>query len=237
MIQLVFDAARRARGARATTPTRSATASTRAPSAPPGTTTSSSSSAGRIRSCYPAAGSHANFFDEALYLGSSAERGRRLRRHARADVRRAARSCRRSRATRPQARAAFPWIAFEGRWGELQRGVLQRPDRAEPEDAVDGADHAGPRAGATRSYAVPGRRRARHRRDRLLLRRGRGGLERAAAGALDQPLPFAGRARSRSLVLLVLCCSRARRGGRRAAPPRAPARVGPDPRRRRARCT
>ena len=36
---------------------------------------------------HPAAGSHANFYGESLYLGSSAEAGRRLRRHARADLR------------------------------------------------------------------------------------------------------------------------------------------------------
>ena len=74
MIQLIFDAndAREALGER---PSRSATASTRAPSAPAGTTTSSSSVGGTHPVVYPAAGSHANFYDEALYLGSSAEQG------------------------------------------------------------------------------------------------------------------------------------------------------------------
>ena len=126
MIQLVFDADDAARGARRRRPSRSATASTRAPSGRTGTTTSSRSSTARIRSCYPAAGSHANFYDEALYLGSSADAGRRLRRHARA-----ARELVPVVHTIPSdpaaAQAAFPWIAFEGRWGELQPAFYNGP--------------------------------------------------------------------------------------------------------------
>ena len=67
---------------------------------------------------YPAAGSHANFYSQALYLGRSAAQGvgcddtegpyRELLPHV---------------AVIPQARAdylrAFPWLAFQGRWGEL----------------------------------------------------------------------------------------------------------------------
>ncbi len=75
---------------------------------------------------YPAAGSHANKFTEALYLGSSAEAGvgcdrtlgphRELRPVVKAipqDVRAAA--------------EAFPWIGFEGRWGELQKAFFNGP--------------------------------------------------------------------------------------------------------------
>ena len=75
---------------------------------------------------YPAAGSHANKFTEALYIGSSAEQGvgcddtqgphvehRPLVRTVPSDP--------------AAARAAFPWIAFEGRWGELQEAFFNGP--------------------------------------------------------------------------------------------------------------
>ena len=75
---------------------------------------------------YPAAGSHANKFTAALYLGSSAEAGvgcddtRGPHVELLPDVR-----------TIPSdpgaARAAFPWIAFEGRWGELQKAFFNGP--------------------------------------------------------------------------------------------------------------
>ena len=75
---------------------------------------------------HPADGSHANFFDEALYLGSSAEEGvgcddtRGPTIEVRPDVR-----------TIPSdsaaARAQYPWIGFEGRWGELQPAFFNGP--------------------------------------------------------------------------------------------------------------
>ena len=75
---------------------------------------------------YPAAGSHANKFTEALYLGSSAEAGvgcddtRGPHVEFIPDVK-----------TIPSdpaaALQAFPWIAFEGRWGELQRAFFNGP--------------------------------------------------------------------------------------------------------------
>ncbi|MGH3022601.1 MAG: hypothetical protein ACRDNI_03000 [Gaiellaceae bacterium] len=75
---------------------------------------------------YPGAGSHANKYTEALYLGSSAEAGvgcddtRGPHRELRPDV-----------ATIPSdpeaAAAAFPWIEFEGRWGELQPAFFNGP--------------------------------------------------------------------------------------------------------------
>jgi hypothetical protein len=75
---------------------------------------------------YPAAGSHANFFDSGLFLGSSAEQGvgcdNTTGPHD--DLRPAV-------ATIPsdpaQARAAFPWIDFQGRWGELQPAFFNGP--------------------------------------------------------------------------------------------------------------
>ena len=74
------DPARLRRGARRPrrSPARrrpSATASTRAPSGRRGTTPSSTLVGGTHPVVHPAAGSHANFFGEALYLGSSASEG------------------------------------------------------------------------------------------------------------------------------------------------------------------
>jgi hypothetical protein len=75
---------------------------------------------------YPAAGSHANKFDEALYLGSSAESGVGCD-----DTRGPHRELQVTVETIPSdaeaARAAFPWIAFEGRWGELRPAFFNGP--------------------------------------------------------------------------------------------------------------
>lgn len=75
---------------------------------------------------YPAAGSHANKYTEALYLGSSAEAGvgcddtRGPHRELRPAVQ--------VIASDPGAAArAFPWITFEGRWGELQAAFFNGP--------------------------------------------------------------------------------------------------------------
>jgi hypothetical protein len=75
---------------------------------------------------YPAAGSHANKFTEALYLGSSAEAG------VGCDDTRGPHDVLRPRVkTIPSdpaaASEAFPWITFEGRWGELQRAFYNGP--------------------------------------------------------------------------------------------------------------
>ncbi len=75
---------------------------------------------------YPAAGSHANKFTEALYLGSSAEAGVGCD-----DTRGPHREVRPAVATIPSdaaaAATAFPWIDFEGRWGELQKAFFNGP--------------------------------------------------------------------------------------------------------------
>ncbi|HET9287912.1 MAG TPA: glycerophosphoryl diester phosphodiesterase membrane domain-containing protein [Gaiella sp.] len=102
---------------------------------------------------YPAAGSHANKYTDALYLGSSAEAGvgcddtRGPHIELRPDVR--------TIPSDPSAAGeAFPWIGFAGRWGELQRGFFNGPTgpnlksqwTAPIEWAEDWRD---------RSYAVP----------------------------------------------------------------------------------
>ncbi len=75
---------------------------------------------------YPAAGSHANKFTEALYIGSSAEAGVGCD-----DTRGPHVELRPNVETIPSdleaAREEFPWIAFEGRWGERQRAFFNGP--------------------------------------------------------------------------------------------------------------
>ena len=75
---------------------------------------------------YPAAGSHANFYESALFLGSSASEGVGCD-----DTTGPSRQLRPTVQTVPSDPAAaqdrFPWIAFEGRWGELQRSIFNGP--------------------------------------------------------------------------------------------------------------
>ena len=75
---------------------------------------------------YPGAGSHANKYTEALYLGSSAEAGVGCD-----DTRGPHRELRPVVKTIPSdpaaAREAFPWIGYEGRWGELQPAFFNGP--------------------------------------------------------------------------------------------------------------
>jgi hypothetical protein len=75
---------------------------------------------------YPAAGSHANKYDEALWLGSSAEAGVGCD-----DTRGPHREVSPRVETIPSAREAaaeaYPWIEFEGRWGELQEAFFNGP--------------------------------------------------------------------------------------------------------------
>jgi hypothetical protein len=75
---------------------------------------------------HPADGSHANFFGQALYLGSSAEEGVGCddTRGPSIDVRPVVQTIPTAQAA---ARAAFPWIAFEGRWGELRPAFFNGP--------------------------------------------------------------------------------------------------------------
>jgi hypothetical protein len=81
---------------------------------------------GRRPVVYPAAGSHANFFTGALHLGSSAEQGVGCD-----DTRGPHVELRPTVHTIPSdpsaARTGFPWIAFEGRWGELQDAFFNGP--------------------------------------------------------------------------------------------------------------
>jgi hypothetical protein len=75
---------------------------------------------------HPAAGSHANFYGEALYLGSSASEGVGCddTRGPTFDVRPVVKTI---PSDEQQARSQFPWIAFEGRWGELRPAFFNGP--------------------------------------------------------------------------------------------------------------
>jgi hypothetical protein len=102
---------------------------------------------------YPADGSHANKFEEALYLGSSAEAG--VGCDDTEGTHRELRPVVKTIPSDPDAAAqAFPWITFEGRWGELQKAFFNGPTGpnlkqqwAEPIEWSDGWRE--------RSYAVP----------------------------------------------------------------------------------
>jgi len=75
---------------------------------------------------HPAAGSHANFFGESLYLGSAADEGVGCddTRAPTFDIRPIVHTI----PTDPAAaRAAYPWIAYQGHWGELQPAFFNGP--------------------------------------------------------------------------------------------------------------
>ena len=102
---------------------------------------------------YPAAGSHANKYSAALWLGSSAEAGvgcdDTLGPHRDLSPR-----VETIPSDRAAAEAEYPWIAFEGRWGELQKAFFNGPTGpnlktqwTEPITWSDGWSE--------RSYAVP----------------------------------------------------------------------------------
>jgi hypothetical protein len=76
---------------------------------------------------HPADGSHANFYGEALYLGSSASEGVGCddTRGPTVDVHPTVVTIPSSEAA---ARSRYPWIAFEGRWGELRPAFFNGPE-------------------------------------------------------------------------------------------------------------
>ena len=102
---------------------------------------------------FPAAGSHANKFGDALYLGSSAEAG--VGCDNTEGPHREIRPLVKTIPSDPAAAAqAYPWITFEGRWGELQKAFFNGPTGpnlktqwTEPIEWSDGW--------RDRSYAVP----------------------------------------------------------------------------------
>ncbi len=131
---------------------------------------------GRRPVVYPAAGSHANFFDPALYVGSSGEQGVGCD-----DTRGPHLQIEPKVITIPSetsaASAALPWITYEGRWGELQDAFFNGPTgpnlKEQWTEPVTWSEGWRPRA-----LRRADERRLRHRRDRLLLP---GGRDRARA--------------------------------------------------------
>jgi hypothetical protein len=102
---------------------------------------------------YPAAGSHANKFTPALYLGSSGEAGVGCddTRGPHVDLRPDVKTIPSDPAA---AEKAFPWITFEGRWGELQTAFFNGPTGPNMKDQwtapIEWSQHW-----RDRSYAVP----------------------------------------------------------------------------------
>jgi hypothetical protein len=103
---------------------------------------------------HPAAGSHANFFGEALYLGSSAEEGVGCddTRGPTFDVRPVVRTI---PGDQVESEKTFPWIAFEGRWGELRPSFFNGPTgpnlKSQWTAPIDWSS-----GWRSRSYTVPG---------------------------------------------------------------------------------
>ena len=178
---------------------------------------------------YPAAGSHANKFTAALYLGSSADAGVGCD-----DTQGPHREIRPVVLTIPSdpaaAADAFPWITFEGRWGELQKAFFNGPTgpnlKEQWTSPIEWAN-----GWRDRSYAVPAGG-SWDRRHRPLLLRRRARLRDPGQAAAE---PRRDRARARSAPRPDRL--RDRPGdvdARRPAARRAAAHVGPDPLRVRA---
>ena len=102
----------------------------------------------------PGRGSHANFYGEALFLGASGSQGVGCDDTRGPDV-----ELHPKVLTIPSdpaaARARVPLDRVPGTLGRAPAGVLQRADRAEPQDAVDRADPLVARSWRDRSFAVP----------------------------------------------------------------------------------
>ena len=104
------------------------------------------------------------------------------------------------------ARTAFPWIEFEGRWGELQPAFFNGPTGPNMKSAVDRSRSM---VGRLEHAELRGadRRCVRNRRDRLLLQRGRA-RGRGSRPAAPQPRPHG-------------ACSRCAAGARQSSWPPA----------------
>ncbi len=103
---------------------------------------------------HAAAGSHANYFDDALYLGTSAEQG-----FGCDDTRGPADDVRPAVAVIPSdpdaARAAFPWIGYEGRWGQREEAFYNGPTGPNTKDSWTRPISYQEEKGRDVSYAVP----------------------------------------------------------------------------------
>jgi hypothetical protein len=103
---------------------------------------------------HPADGSHANFYGEALYLGSSASEGVGCddTRGPTFDVRPAVETI---PSAQSEAVRAFPWIDFPGRWGEQRPSFFNGPTGPNVKDQWTHPIEWS-QGWRDRSYAVPG---------------------------------------------------------------------------------
>ncbi|KAB7744675.1 hypothetical protein GA707_08770 [Nostocoides sp. F2B08] len=103
---------------------------------------------------YPAAGSHANFFESALFLGTSAEQG-----FGCDDTRGPSDDIRPTVAVIPSdpaaARADFPWIGYQGRWGQREQSFYNGPTGPNMKESWTQAITYQDENGRDVSYAVP----------------------------------------------------------------------------------
>ena len=103
---------------------------------------------------YPAAGSHANFFESALFLGTSAEQG-----FGGDDTRGPSEDVDASVAVIPSepaaARDEFPWIAYQGRWGQLEESFYNGPTGPNMKQSWTHPVTYPAETGRDVSYAVP----------------------------------------------------------------------------------
>ena len=127
MIQLVFDAATPARGAAALAAVQVGYSQHEGAERAAWDDAKLERVGGTHPVVHPAAGSHANFYDEALYLGRVGVPGRRLRRHPGADDPTSVRGRGRSRAIPPRPPRRSPGSASRP-LGRAASGVLQRPE-------------------------------------------------------------------------------------------------------------
>ena len=103
---------------------------------------------------HPAAGSHANFFVDALYLGTSAEQG-----FGCDDTRDPDDDLSLTLAVIPSdpaaAQAEFPWIAFQGRWGQREESFYNGPTGPNTKESWTHPISYQEQKGRDVSYAVP----------------------------------------------------------------------------------
>ena len=103
---------------------------------------------------HAAAGSHANYYDDALYLGTSGEQG-----FGCDDTRGPSDDVRPTVAVIPgdteAAVSAFPWLGFEGRWGQREEAFYNGPTGPNTKESWTKPISYMEEKGRDLSYAVP----------------------------------------------------------------------------------